>query len=126
MLVAPAGKHMTFDEAGRTAFNLDPPLWGVRPAADITFRSAALRFGSRTVAVVLTGMGKDGALGTKSVRLAGGPCFAQDEFTSVIYGMPRAAVELGGVEKVLPLGSIASAVADAVATESRSGTCTYD
>jgi len=111
-LIAPAGKHLALDAQGRVTLNEEPPLWGVRPAADVTLRSAAARFGARVVAVVMTGMGRDGALGAKAVRQAGGVCFAQDEATCVVFGMPRAAQEAGAVNRLLPLDSIATAIAE--------------
>lgn len=106
-LVAPAGKHLAFDEAGRVTLNSDPTLWGVRPAADIMMGAAAKQFGARVLGVVLTGMGRDGALGAKAIRREGGYCIAQDETTCAIYGMPRAAFEAGGIDRALPLDEIA-------------------
>jgi two-component system chemotaxis response regulator CheB len=115
VLIAPAGKHLAFSSAGRVVLNEDPPLWGVRPAADVTLNSAAERFGKRVIAAVLTGMGRDGALGVKAVRHHGGVCYAQDEATCVVFGMPRMANETGAVERLVPLGEIASVIEAAVA-----------
>jgi two-component system chemotaxis response regulator CheB len=109
-LIAPAGRHLAFDSNGKIALNDEPSLWGVRPAADIMMRSASERFGSRVVGAVLTGMGRDGALGAKAVRQHGGWCVAQDEATCVVYGMPRAADEAGGIDQILPLANIAEAI----------------
>ncbi|WP_343078857.1 chemotaxis response regulator protein-glutamate methylesterase [Ostreiculturibacter nitratireducens] len=78
---------------------------GHRPSVDVLFESA-LPLAMRTVAVVLTGMGRDGAEGMATLRRAGARCIAQDESTSVIFGMPRAALELGGAEMAVPLPSI--------------------
>lgn len=111
VLVAPGGMHLELDSNGRIQFNEDPPLWGVRPAADVMMRSLAAVHGSRTIGVVLTGMGRDGAVGAKSIQQAGGICFAQDEATSVVYGMPRAAVQAGAVMRSIPLPEMAAVVA---------------
>ncbi|HSV74877.1 MAG TPA: chemotaxis-specific protein-glutamate methyltransferase CheB [Chthonomonadales bacterium] len=114
VMVAPAGWHTVFDARGCARMTQDPPIHGVRPAADVTLLSLAERFGSRVVAVVLTGMGRDGAVGARAVRTAGGRCLAQDEATSVVYGMPKAAADNGAADSVLPLGAIAAAADRAV------------
>ena len=115
LLVAPGGFHLMLDAGGVARLNQEPTLWGVRPAADIAMHSAAARFGARTIGVALTGMGRDGASGIKAIQAAGGVCVAQDEATSVIYGMPRAAVETGAVHCSLPLPEIANALMRLVA-----------
>jgi two-component system chemotaxis response regulator CheB len=88
----------------------DPPLHGVRPAADPTMKAAAKTHGSRTIGVVLTGMGTDGALGLAAIKAAGGHTIAQDEATATVYGMPRAALQMGVVDSVAPLDRIATLV----------------
>jgi two-component system chemotaxis response regulator CheB len=115
--VAPGGLHMSVRETAggpRIALESTPPMWGVRPAADVLFRSAASVFGASTVSVVLTGMGRDGAEGTRTVIAAGGQAIAQDRETSAIFSMPHAAIESGRTVRVLPLASIAPAIADLV------------
>jgi len=120
--VAPGDFHMrVLGAAGAAAVALtrDPPLWGVRPAADHLFRSVAGVFGRAAVGVVLTGMGRDGAEGLWAIRRAGGGTLAQDRGTSVVYGMPHAAVLAGAVEDVVPLERMADRVADEVRRRSR-------
>ncbi len=97
-----------------------PAQNGHRPSVDVLFQSA-IAAASRSVAIVLTGMGTDGAKGMQALRQAGAFCIAQDENSSVVYGMPRAAVDLGAVDAVLPLDRIAEAALDAARTRPRSG-----
>ncbi len=110
VLVAPGDRHLVIDCDRRVALRDDPPMHGVRPAADVTLRTAAQVLGPRVVAVVLTGMGQDGALGAAAVKAAGGRTIAQDRATSTVFGMPRAAVELGAIDEILPLYRIAEIV----------------
>lgn len=113
-LVAQGGTHLSVSNyrAGRLRVSLtDEPKNGVRPAADVTMRSAAETVDDALLGVVLTGMGRDGAVGVEAIAGAGGRIIAQDEASSVIYGMPRRAYETGCVDEVLPLGDIAAGVA---------------
>ena len=77
---------------------------------DVLFRSVAQNVGPNALGVILTGMGKDGALGLKDIREAGAHTIAQDEASSIVWGMPGAAVACGGAAEVLPLGDIAAAI----------------
>lgn len=116
VLIAPAGKHCIISLGGRIVLSDDPPLWGVRPAADITFTSAATVLRSRVIGVVLTGMGRDGASGLGMIKAKGGRTLAEHESTCVIYGMPKAAIESGAAEQAVPLDSMHSAIESAVKT----------
>jgi len=104
--VAPTGRHLA---VGKTGFVFDDgePIHNQKPAADVLFKSAAELYGNSLVSVVLTGMGGDGAEGTRYVKQANGITIAQDEASSMVYGMPCAAVETGCVDITLPLDGIA-------------------
>ena len=104
--VAPTDKHLVIGTKG-LAFDNSEPVNSQKPAADILFRSAANQYGSSLVGVVLTGMGNDGAEGTRFVKQAGGITISQDEASSMIFGMPLAAIETGCVDMILPLSEIA-------------------
>ena len=93
-------------------FELDrsAPEHGVRPAVDPLFLSVAQQYGARAIGVLLTGMGRDGAVGLAAIKAAGGVTLAQDETTSVVYGMQKAAVQMGVVDSVAPLDRIATLV----------------
>jgi len=112
--IAPGAKHMLIrgsSSAPIIALNEQPPENGCRPSADVLFRSAAAVFGGDVVAIVLTGMGRDGTAGLGAIHRAGGYVIAQDQATSVVWGMPGSAVEAGVVDEVQPLDRIAAAVA---------------
>ncbi len=113
-LVAPGGRHLEFDAGHRAVLTDDPPVHGVRPCVDVTLASLVRLFGGGLTAALLTGMGRDGARGLKALRGRGGRTLAEDESTCVIYGMPRAAHELGGVERMLPLPDLADAIVAAL------------
>jgi two-component system chemotaxis response regulator CheB len=110
--IAPGGWHMRLRRSpGGPVVALDdgPTVWGVRPAADPLFRSAVELFGAAVIAVVLTGMGRDGAAGIQTVREAGGVTIAQDRATSIIFGMPQAAIA-AGAERVVALDEVAATI----------------
>ena len=114
--IAPGGKHLQVTGtkgALKLGLSEDPPVNFCRPAADVLFMSAAALFGGSVLGVVLTGMGHDGANGVKTIKDAGGYVIAQDQQTSVVWGMPGAAVATGVVDKVLPLQDIGPALSRA-------------
>ncbi|MGE4292700.1 MAG: chemotaxis response regulator protein-glutamate methylesterase [Desulfovibrio sp.] len=109
-LIAPGNKHMLLKRAGARYYVQikDGPLVSRhRPSVDVLFRSAAQYAGKNAVAAIMTGMGDDGAKGMLELFEAGGWTIAQDEATSVVFGMPKEAIKLGGVREVLPLQNIA-------------------
>jgi two-component system, chemotaxis family, protein-glutamate methylesterase/glutaminase len=105
VIMAPPGRHLSVG-GGRLHLNTDPPRHSCRPSVDVLFESLAVERGAEVVACLLTGMGRDGAAGLLAIRQAGGFTVAQDESTSVIYGMPREAVLLDAAQMVLPLDQI--------------------
>lgn len=102
----PEQKHLELNSQGQFVCADSPPIGGHRPAVDVTFKSVAQVYGRQAIAVLLTGMGKDGAAGMQMIYQAGGLTIAQDRETSVIFGMPKKAIELGGVKHILPLSEI--------------------
>lgn len=116
-VIAPGDFHLTIVRTllgYKTRLTKTPPVHYCRPAVDVLFRSAAEAAGSRLVAALLTGMGSDGALGMQAIKAAGGTTIAEHEDTCVVYGMPRAAVQLGVVDRVLPLDQIPGGIVRAV------------
>lgn len=108
--IAPGGFHMKIETQGLVAkirLTSDPAENFCRPAVDVLFRSVAASFGKHALGVVLTGMGKDGALGSQAIAMAKGRVIIQDEASSVVWGMPGSVFELGVADKVLPLADIA-------------------
>jgi two-component system chemotaxis response regulator CheB len=108
--LAPGDQHLFLDSRGRLALSDAPLVNGVRPAADVTLASVAEQFGARGLGVILTGMGKDGARGLAQLKAAGGITLAQDRTSSTVYGMPKAAIELGVVDTVAPLSRMATLI----------------
>ncbi len=107
--LAPGGEQHLEVLKGACLLRDGPPISGHRPSVDALFHSVA-KLGSRSLGVILTGMGRDGAEGMAAIRAAGGRTIGQDRASSVVYGMPRVAHECGGVERQLPLSQISGAI----------------
>jgi two-component system chemotaxis response regulator CheB len=117
--VAPGDLHLMVVRNGprwQCRLNDGPAVNRHRPSVDVLFRSVAQQAGRNAIGVLLTGMGRDGALGLKEIREAGGATIAQDEATSVVWGMPGEAVQIGAAEEVLPLSGIAGRVLERAAS----------
>ncbi len=112
--IAPGGRHMLLNKSRdggmRIAINDQPPENGCRPSVDVLFRSAAALYGGAVVAIVLTGMGTDGTKGLGPLKRAGAYAIAQDEESSIVWGMPGSAVAADLVDEVCPIDRIASAI----------------
>ncbi len=116
-VIAPGDFHLTIMRSAtgyRTRLTQTPPVHYCRPAVDVLFRSAAEAAGARLTGVLLTGMGSDGAIGMKAIKAAGGQTLAEHESSCVVYGMPRAAVQLGVVDQVVPLEQMPGAIIRAI------------
>jgi two-component system chemotaxis response regulator CheB len=109
-LVAPGGTHLRLDEARHARLTDEAPIGGLRPRADLTIADVAAAWGERTLLVVLTGMGRDGAQGARAVRAAGGRVLCEAAESCTVYGMPRAVIEEGLADLALPLGELAEAI----------------
>lgn len=111
--LAPGHSHLLLERSGagyQTVLSKEPPINRHRPSVEALFRSAARYAGTNAVGVMLTGMGKDGAAAMLEMHNAGAYNFAQDEASCVVFGMPRAAIEMGAVDEVVPLEKMASRV----------------
>jgi two-component system chemotaxis response regulator CheB len=118
-LMAPGDYHLLVTSTGQVHLNREPPIHGVRPSLDITLESAARQFGGSLLAVILTGMGVDGARGAAAVKAHGGSVFAEHSSTAVVYGMPRAVVEQGSADQVVPLHEMSEVISSWIEATSR-------
>jgi two-component system chemotaxis response regulator CheB len=109
-LVAPGGSHLRLDRTRHARLTDEPPVGGLRPRADLTIADVVAVWGERTLLVVLTGMGRDGAEGARAVRACGGRILCEAADSCIVYGMPRAVVEDGLADVILPLGELAEAI----------------
>ena len=117
--IAPGGRHLRLssgtDGAPRLDVREEAPVHGVRPSADILFRTVAETFGHAAVGVILTGMGRDGTEGLRRMRDAGAFAIVQDEATSTVYGMPKTALSIAGADVVASLKEMAQSIVTALA-----------
>lgn len=116
-LVAPGNFHMEVKKEGMTykvELNQKPPKLGVRPCADITILSAVKNFDGKIICVILTGMGKDGTAGAEKVKEKNGIVIAQDKDTSVIFGMPKSAIERGVVDRIVSINDMAAVIIEEI------------
>jgi two-component system chemotaxis response regulator CheB len=119
VVFAPPDSHLIV-RAGRLQLTDDPERHSCKPSVDVLFESIAREYGPEAAACLLTGMGRDGALGLLALRRSGASTIAQDEATSCIYGMPREAAQLGAAERILPLGEIGPALGTLVRAKGQS------
>jgi two-component system chemotaxis response regulator CheB len=105
--VAPGDRHLEVTERGFLRVTDGAPVNGCRPSADVTMAGVARAFGQRAIGLVMTGMGRDGAAGLSAIRQVDGVTLAQDQASSVIFGMPRAAIDAGVVDEIVPLDRLA-------------------
>lgn len=113
--LAPDDRHLGVTADGRAGLSDAPPVGGHRPSANHLFASAVTSFGPAVLAVILTGMGRDGVDGLAAVRAAGGYVLAQDEASSIVYGMPREAAAAGLTNEIVPLGGMSARMMSLVA-----------
>lgn len=111
MVMAPPDLHLVVHR-GKLRLTSDPERNSCRPSVDALFESLAKELGGQTVGCLLTGMGRDGAAGLLALRQSGALTIAQDEASSVVFGMPREAIQIGAADRILPLNQIATALAD--------------
>lgn len=119
--IAPDDRHLGVRDASTISVANAPPVDGFRPSGTFLFESVARVFGSSAMAVILTGMGRDGVVGLRAVRQAGGRILAQDEASSVVFGMPGAAVSEGLADASLPLDTLAYRIRDLVEPSIKNG-----
>ena len=110
ILLAPGGYHMKVTDSGEIDLDLAPQECGVRPSLNVTIESVVQVYGSSSLGVVLTGMGHDGARGSALIKAAGGQVAVEDESTCAVYGMPKAVVDAGHADRVVPLPLMAQEI----------------
>lgn len=119
---APEDAHLDLDQSGQVVFARTAPCDGHRPSATVTLSAVARQYGAGAVGVLLTGMGRDGAAGMAAIAAADGMTLAQDEASSVVWGMPGSAIALGAARRVLPLEQIAPALIALATTKGKDST----
>ena len=108
--IAPTGTHLEVHQRGVLSLTNDPPEEGQRPSANVLLRSLAKIYKNQTLGVILTGMGHDGAAGIKEMKKAGARTIAQNEESCVVFGMPKVAIEMGVIDKVMSIDEIADEI----------------
>jgi two-component system, chemotaxis family, response regulator WspF len=116
VLFAAGDRHLVFRSRGTVGYSVEPHHLSYRPSIDTFFQSILKHWKGQTLGVLLTGMGRDGAVGLKALRSAGAMTIAQDQQTSMVYGMPKAAAELGAATLILPLEKIGPAIGNWLAS----------
>lgn len=111
-LMAPGDYHMAVNRDGIIELNQDPPVCGVRPSVDVTIESVVRAYGSSSLAVVLTGMGSDGAKGAAMIKAVNGQVKVEHESTCAVYGMPKCIADAGNADKIVPLNRMAREIVD--------------
>jgi two-component system chemotaxis response regulator CheB len=120
--LAPDGRHLGVTADGAQVYLADdPPIKGFRPSGTYLFESVAQAFGANVVGVIMTGMGDDGVAGLRAIHAAGGPIIAQDETSSVVFGMPARAIDAGLADVVLPLTAIVAQLSKQIANGGEPG-----
>ncbi len=104
--IAPGDYHMVLDHSGRIRLNKEPPVWGLRPALDMTIKSVSEIYNDKLICIVLTGMGQDGKDGVAFAKKNGAYCIAEHESTCVVYGMPKTIIDNGNADVITPLNNI--------------------
>lgn len=117
--LAPPDRHMLINRDGTISLTQTELVNLARPSADLLFESVAIAYGSRAIAVVLTGAGKDGSMGVTAVKERGGTVIVQDEATSEFFGMPSAAIRTGTVDFILSIDEIPAALATLLSGDAR-------
>jgi chemotaxis response regulator CheB len=120
ILLAGTNDHLVLRPDGTLAYVAEPIDYPYRPSVDVFFASLVAHWSGPAIGVLLTGMGRDGAEGLLAMRRAGWPTIAQDRETSVVYGMPKAAADIGAAAEVLPLDAVAPAIVRALGSSYRS------
>lgn len=108
--VSPSFVHMTVTKGGRIKLEDTPPVGGHKPSANVLLTSVAEAYPQSAIGIILTGMGDDGAIGIKAIKESGGFTIAQDELSCAIFGMPKVAIEMGVVDKVVPLDEMSDEI----------------
>jgi two-component system chemotaxis response regulator CheB len=117
VLIAPGGLHMFLQRSGASYYVTikdGPPVCHQKPSVEVLFNSVAKYAGANAVGAILTGMGNDGASGLLNMRQNGAYTIAQDEASSIVFGMPKEAIECGGAQKVVPLHQVAKTMIEAL------------